>query len=121
MSGWEEHRDHMMGEASELQNALTLSRLEQKPDDRQKAAELVAAGKFVLVSDYPAYCPRTDALMGIVRQILSVHDTHEDGVKALHSRAEDSDPDERVHLMWDYKPPTPEERKAADTGDEIPF
>lgn len=119
MTGWEEHRDYLMGEASELQNALTLSRLEKKPDDSAKVAELVAAGRYVLVSDYPAYCPRTDALMGIHRAMLGDFATHAEGLAALYARGEDADPDERVHMMYNYEPPP--EYKVGGNSDEIPF
>ena len=70
-----EEMDYQMGMASEQQNALTVSRLTQKPDDRFKIDELVAAGRFCVIEDVIAYCPITDAIMGNRLYLVSDHAT----------------------------------------------
>lgn len=48
---------------NELQNAFAMSRLETELRD-SKISELVSAGRFVVVVNTPAYCSRTDAILG---------------------------------------------------------
>lgn len=108
MFGSEQEReqwDYEMGMGTDLQNAYSISQMERKPDDRAAADELVSLGRYVLVTDYPIYCPRTDALMGVHRAMLGDFETHDEGVAALNARCVDSDPDERVHLLYNYTPP----------------
>lgn len=93
-----EEWEYQMGAASELQNALTVSRLEMAPDDSGAINELVSLGRHVLVSEYPAYCPRTDALMGVRRAMLGDYEHHDEALEALRCRGEDADPDEYVYI-----------------------
>lgn len=112
-----EEWEYQMGAASEQQNALTVSRMEMAPDDRAAANELVSLGRFVLVSEYSAYCPRTDALMGSRLWMVGDYATHDEALAAMRER--DNDPDEYVHILSPVKPvlnPVPEL-----TPDEIPF
>jgi hypothetical protein len=82
MNPRQEHDDYMMGEASELQNALALSRLEEPPDDMGKINELVAKGRFVVGAWGITYCPRTDAVLGRRTVYVSDHSTREEAIQA---------------------------------------
>lgn len=68
---YQEEMDFQMGIANEWQNAFAVSCLERKPDDSQQIAELVAAGRFVLVMQTEECCPRTDAVMGVRQTLLA--------------------------------------------------
>lgn len=79
-----EHADYMAGEATELQNALALSRMERKPDDSAKISRLVARGRFVAVMEHPVFCLRTDAAMGSHKTLLGDFATRQEADARLH-------------------------------------
>lgn len=66
----------------DMQQALAQSRAEFT-DDRHKVGDLVTAGRFVVVLIAPAFCPRTDAVMGSAHFALSDHATREAAELAL--------------------------------------
>lgn len=66
----EEH-EYRMGMASELQNAFAWSCMNREPDDSAKINELIAAGRHVVVSERPIFCPSTDACMGSHKMLMS--------------------------------------------------
>jgi len=78
----QEHWDHELGAASELQNALSLSRMEQQLRDPMIDNSL-SHGKHVVVTTYDAFCPRTDAAMGQHEAWHSEHDTREEAEAEL--------------------------------------
>jgi hypothetical protein len=102
---------------SELQNAFALSRMERPRDDSQKIADLVSAGRFVVVISHPVYCPRTDASMG---SFLSL-DSHFDDEAAAQARIEElGDMDESFAVIDQLSVPRNPQLVSAQS-DEIPF
>ena len=55
---------------SELQAAFEVSMSEMKPDDTAEIFLLTTSGRWVVVHEFPVYCPRTDALMGTRKVVL---------------------------------------------------
>jgi hypothetical protein len=102
---YQEHLDYMAGVASEHQNALALSRLEHT-DDSGKIAELVKAGRFVVVAHGPAYCRFTDAIYGVRKVYIADYATEAEA--NADPRYNDDDPDPEVNvLVYPLKPPAP--------------
>ena len=111
----QEELDHFP--SSELQNAFALSRMERPRDDSQDIADLVSAGKFVVVVSHPVYCPRTDASMG---SFLSLNSHFDDEVTAQARVEELGDMDESyAYVATKAKPRDPE--WVPTPSDEIPF
>lgn len=112
-----EHMDHEAGCASELQNAYALSMMERKPDDTAKINILVAAGRFVVVEQYPIYCPRTDAGMGIRKHCVGDYATRAEA--ELAAGAMMVDPDSNIGVL----PYLPIQIPASEPigADETPF
>ena len=111
----QEEFDHFP--SSELQNAFALSRMERPRDDSQDIADLVSAGKFVVVVSHPMYCPRTDASMG---SFLSLDSQFDDEATALARVEEFGDMDESYACVaMKAKPRDPE--WVPTPSEEIPF
>lgn len=115
-----EHWDYEMGAASELQNAVALSRMELPADHSCQIADAVKAGKFLVIEEGTAYCPRTDAAIGSLRFIISTHLTYEDAERALHSIPDDQFPEDVSVYVFPYGPPMPTPVRVYDDS-EIPF
>ena len=67
MNAYQEHLDHVAGEASEFQNCLTEAGQHlsaRRTAEAQKIGAALQAGQFVVVSEAPVYCRATDALVG---------------------------------------------------------
>jgi hypothetical protein len=81
----------------ELQNAFEISKAERRaaPVDT-RVREALAAGRFVLVAIFEAYCPRTDAILGFDRHFQGAFDTRaeaQDALEALWADVPDIDAD----------------------------
>ena len=88
---YQEEIDYHFGSASELQNAFNRSRQEiGVTDDRNKANELVAQGKFVVLCSYPIWCPCTDAYLDTAHVIEEVCDTRERAEEILSEFGSDT-------------------------------
>lgn len=102
----QEHWDYETGAArNDLQLDLQVSQQEwrQNPhrgEEAKRIHQLRADGKFVVVSEEPVYCPRTDAIMGSQTILIASADTHDEADK-LACEAAESDPECRVSV----KPP----------------
>lgn len=121
----QEDYEYRMGMASELQNAYSRSCIEGHNDDKPKIAELVAAGRFVLVAWSIRFCPSTDAVLpGRAEKIVKDFGTR-DEAEAEYTRlvGEDTGDFDDGECGYDilpkkpYVPPAP--RVYSD--DEIPF
>lgn len=120
----QEHLDYEMGAASEYSNAHAVSRMRhQEEANDQIAAGLaaVANGKFIVITEAPAYCHMTDAIIGSWRHLDSIHDTREAATERLFEVGADMNPDENAYIL----PAAPRQPQAkpyvALTDDEIPF
>jgi hypothetical protein len=73
----QEHWDHEFGSfGSEFEAAYALSARETHIERQDAEIDaLTAAGKFVVVEQHEVCCRFTDALLGVTRTIVSVHDT----------------------------------------------
>jgi hypothetical protein len=76
----EQEEDQYNGSSytNELQQVFEQSR--RKADlrsDTERIKALTAQGKFVLFSECEICCPSTDALIGVINRVVSVHDTEE--------------------------------------------
>jgi hypothetical protein len=119
MSPWEEHLDHMMGSASEQENALAWSRMNRRPDDSGKIDAEVSKGNFVVVLDGPEYCPSTDALMGSRKVLHSTHKSREAASLVLNGLGDMDEVQAYILPRPVVKPLSVEARQIMD--DEIPF
>jgi hypothetical protein len=83
---YQEHLDHEMGRMTDEQNAIALSRSRMNLcRDESKITEALKAGKSCLVSEWPEYCPMTDAVIG--NNVCLVR-TFDDPVEAARKIAE---------------------------------
>jgi len=87
----QEHFDHVAGSASEFQNCfaeagMVRARLASEGSARINA--LLAAGRFVVVEESPYYCKATDAVAGMVKDVVSHHASREEAEAAAAPRAE---------------------------------
>jgi hypothetical protein len=76
---------------SEYENALTISRMEWQGNESQskeKIGKLLEAGRFVVISTYPAYCPRTDAIMGEHQSYIADFATREEAFECAGREGE---------------------------------
>lgn len=114
-----EHWDYEIGAASELQNAFAESRM-QVSDDSAKIAELVAAGRFVVVENVIQFCPSTDASLGEFKYLSSDHATRNEAVEIADQRYGYGDSD---CMRVSIEPPLPIQWPASPVCDnsEIPF
>jgi hypothetical protein len=113
-----EHYDHIMGQANEFQNALAVSRLTRKDDDRVRIEDLVAAGRFVVVCETTAYCRFTDAIMGADHWHVGDYATREEAEAYLRGMGDERYNDDAFyHIVPKPTPPPP----ATHTNDEPPF
>lgn len=117
MDGWQEHQDHLIGEASELQNAFALSQMEREPDDSDKVQALIAEGKIVVVSRHPIYCGRTDALLGDHTMLLGSFDDRDSANKFASEQDQLSEED--IYVLPHPAPPRVETPPLNDN--DIPF
>lgn len=114
-----EHWDYEMGAASELQNAVSLSRMELPADHSCQIADAIEAGKFVVIEEGPVFCPRTDASIGSLRFIMSTHECYADAERALNGIPHGYYPDDYTfHILPRKIEPTP---VVAYDDSEIPF
>ncbi len=79
-------------------------------------ASLIAAGRFVVVVDYPIYCRITDALTGSGKSVESDHATREEANAACPS----SDGD-LYYTVLPREIPVREVRVETIADDDIPF
>ena len=81
-----EAMDYEFGCASELANAFAQSKNEVIiTNDTGKINELVAAGKHVVASSGPVYCPRTDACIGHAVHIEGIYDDRGSAMRHFES------------------------------------
>jgi hypothetical protein len=110
---------------SELENALTVSRMEWQEKESQASAkinELVEAGRFVVVSSYPAYCPRTDAIMGEHLTLIADFATKEEAFNCAGQEGEKiSCSEEEIRVMPFTPASAPIHVSQPLNDDEIPF
>jgi hypothetical protein len=109
-----EEWEYRMGCASELQNALTRSRLEFT-DDSGSVRELTDAGRYVVVFESTAYCQSTDAIIGTRKTLVGDFATNEEAQALVDELNEGAD-EECSARVYCPKPPTV---VVADT--DIPF
>jgi hypothetical protein len=113
----QEQADYEMGMATEQQNAYAWSMMNRKPDDKSAAEELVALGRYVVISEHPIFCPSTDASMGVATALLGDYETHDEAVEFC--RGYEGSEDEYVRILTPtvvvLNPPVPL------TDDDIPF
>lgn len=107
---------------SELENALTISRMEWQEKygkSNEKINQLIAQGRFVVVSSYPAYCPRTDAIMGEYLSLIADFATIEEAFECAGREGEKiTCSEEEIRVMPFAPAPLP----VSQTNDnEIPF
>lgn len=96
----QEHIDHVAGSASEFQNSFAQSQIEHHHaniDTVVRIAELVEAGRFVVVGSCPAYCRVTDAVVGEHVNIEADFATRAEA-EAHCARYTDLDDDFRVRI-----------------------
>lgn len=80
--------------STEFQNAFAVSRINhanRTSGTRKLIADAIAAGKFVAVITYPAYCPITDGSMGGIDHIVKIADTYAEAREALDAMDIDED------------------------------
>lgn len=73
---YQEHIEHVAGEASEFQNAFTEAgdvRRRLAYEHGAKISEGLAAGLFVVVQEVTYHCRSTDALVGTYESFVSAH------------------------------------------------
>lgn len=102
----QEELDHDLDNATELQNALALSRLENPSSRDPRIGEAITLGLWVVVLCITRYCPRTDAILGIDRVFHSSHRVQEDAQHVLNRLASD---DDRWHEVEGPRPTPTEE------------
>ncbi len=74
---------------NELQAVFALGQSERSPSDRSKIADVIAAGLFAVYSEYPSFCPYTDACNGTIQVLHDFGFTEEEAtVKARALQAE---------------------------------
>ena len=88
----------------ELQNAFKASRsfwlANRKPHTRIAAA--LEAGRFVVVEEYPVYCPHTDAIMGSEEAFIADFETRDEA--EAHRDAHNADESTDIE-RWMIKGP----------------
>jgi len=109
------------GYRNELQRAFAhSSATTPRRSERKKAAELVAAGKFVVLHCWAVYCRSTDAILGEESKIVSVGDTYEDAAgPVLNELARDNNDDSFYTVLSPV--PATVAAPAPATTDECPF
>lgn len=109
---------------SEFENALAVSRMEfsqRQAKDNEKINKLVEAGRFVVVSSYPAYCPITDAIMGEHLSLIADFATREEAFECAGREGEKiSCSEEGIRVMPFVPSPLPMPVSQTN-NDEIPF
>lgn len=68
-------------------------------DERQRLAALVAAGRFVVISESPRFCPMTDAVNGSFLSVLSDHATYAEAEAARLAADDDTRGSEDVVMV----------------------
>lgn len=107
------------GYTNDYQRAFAYSCMTRKAQEaRTKAAELVAAGRFVVVGFCPEHCPITDAVMGEHAFIVGDADTRE-GAHDIELRQPESFWDDCRTEIWPRAEVVPVAK--ADDNDDIPF
>lgn len=117
-----EEMEYQWGAASELQNALALSQMERKPDDRSIIAQRAKEGWWVVVLERTLYCPRTDAILGTDYHLEGYYASRQEAYEragVLWGMEEDPEVSYRVQPPEGYRP----ERKPQPilNEDELPF
>lgn len=109
---------------SEFENAIAISRMEwqeKESKERTKIDELVAAGRFVVVSTYPAYCPRTDAIIGEYLSLIADFPTREEAFECAGRESEKiTSSEEQIKVLPFIPSPAPVSVSVPDDN-EIPF
>ena len=81
-----EDRDHEAGCATEAQNCYTEAEMEFREvafKVKAKIQQHLAQGLFVLTGSHDFYCQSTDAVVGIIEGLVSVHATREEAEAQL--------------------------------------
>ena len=113
-----EQWEYEAGWASEQQNALAVSRMNQPPDDSDKINEAIANGLYVVIEEGPAYCPITDAIMGSRQYLVTTFKTLEEASRYIgRLNREEYNPD----INYRVAGPTPKMTKPPLTNDDVPF
>ena len=120
------YREHCEFEASrdtEQRNAYRWSATNRRPDDGAKIADLVAAGRWVVVAWSVEYCPATDASLGTRRDYVSDFPTYAEAAAEcarLCDAVEFCDGDFGYAVEPRPVPPAPVV-PAADVDSDVPF
>jgi len=107
------------GYRNEFQRAHAWSRMTTEiPNERNKANELVAKGKTVVLRCSPVYCRVTDGILGESVKIVSIGDDYESAVGPVMNSLTEDPGDDRYEVL----PHTPVQSVAATAEDDgVPF
>jgi len=113
---------------NELQNAFALSQMDFNADEtecaqRAAVAAAVEAGLCAVVVLFPAYCPRTDAVLGAHTKLMAALPTYAEADAFLDAwLGGEEDYEERYEIRCqDHLRPAPAPRVVEASQDDCPF
>lgn len=97
---YQEAMDHEAGCASELQNAFRQSKAEMLiRDETPKITGLRAAGAYVITNEFPVFCPRTDAVLGTSRVVVTTAADLDEANRVLAGLQRDAEQDDNYQVL----------------------
>jgi hypothetical protein len=126
----QEHVDHVAGSASEFQNCFeeaTLARCRIAGDYRQAIDNVLAAGRFAVVSTSPYFCRVTGAFVGVVEHLRGDYASREAAdaaALALYGaeyEAHGFDIGEDLYVLPRQAPAPVTPSEVAEAQDDVPF
>ncbi len=122
----QEHVDHVAGSASEFQNCFSEARsrrLNLAFAGSKAIADLLAAGRFVVVEENPYHCRATDAVAGMVAAPIGHFASREeaDAFAAPRCEVQERYGDGFVYVLPRLPVPPASLEWAAPEADDCPF